>query len=597
MPRDSNIPLFLWIATAILAHLAWGGGADRVSHLIEERLDIQRFALAVQRHVRMQDQPIQVALLDKTDKPKPKPAEADKEQPPEKEPEKDPEKERDKEKSRHHQDTKKKEKKKPEKQAKRIVVPKLLPAKPTPKKKHPHKKADKAKKPAKPLPVIKHHNRIAVRQHLEDKNQKDNPTAEFIADHANKVAQQTQARITSTDQNDAHPTPGGHHSGPNSQPGDSDHTKIAQSENRPGEHDLAPNDPGKQQPKKVAMARTRPPPAQTPAPPRPARTERPAKAPARSSTKPAQSGQKAQKAVARTPASPDTVHAPGGSFSVPEAAQAKKGHKARKARKKRLPPRKSHDPLGLLGLGAPGRTKNGVQLNLTPRAALAVVGKKELRRERRLYAQRIKSAHLGSWKSVGIKRWRSAIENYVPSVKPGNQTALNTARVPFASYINGIHNRLHPIFADSFLASLDNLPKDNPMNNPDISTNLEIVLSRDDGHIVKMGVTKTSGVTAFDVAALESVQRASPFGAPPKEIVSPDGRVYLHWEFYRNPYYACSTYFARPFILKVKPKSAPPEVQPPPTHRYDPKEKPGHDRRHGSRQPPKPALEKHAALR
>ncbi len=579
MPRDSNIPLFLWIATAILAHLAWGGGADRVAHVIEERLDMQAFARAVQRHVRMQDQPIQIALLEKEDKPKPKPAEADKERPPEQEPEKDPEKERDKKPDK-HQDTKKKVKA----QAKPIIVPRLMPAKPA----APAKKA--AEKKAKPLPVIKQHNRIAVRQHVKDPNQKNNPTAEFIADQANTVKKQTQARITSTDQNDAHPTPGGHHSGPNQQPGDSDHTKIAQSEDRPGAPDRAPNDIPKDQPKKVAMTRLPPPTVQ----PEPARTERPS--PARSSTAPAQNGQKAQKAVAPTAASPDTIHAPGGGFSVPEAAAARQGQKAHKARKKRLPPRKTHDPLGLLGFGAPGRTKDGVELNLTPRAALAVIGKKELVRERRLDAQRRKSAHLGSWKSIGIQRWRSAIENYVPSVKPGNQTALNTARVPFASYINDIHNRIHPIFADSFLASLDNLPKSNPMNRPDISTNIEIVLSPDDGHIVRMGVTKTSGVTAFDVAALESVQRASPFGAAPKEIVSPDGRVYLHWEFWRNPYYACSTYFARPFILKVTPKSAPPEVQPPPTHPYDPKERPGHDRQ-GRLAPREPALEKQASLR
>ena len=43
-------------------------------------------------------------------------------------------------------------------------------------------------------------------------------------------------------------------------------------------------------------------------------------------------------------------------------------------------------------------------------------------------------------------------------MKPGNQTALNTAAVPFASYLNGMHNRIHPIFADSFLGSLDGLP-------------------------------------------------------------------------------------------------------------------------------------------
>ena len=115
----------------------------------------------------------------------------------------------------------------------------------------------------------------------------------------------------------------------------------------------------------------------------------------------------------------------------------------------------------------------------------------------------------------------------------------------------------------SFLASLSRLPNDHPMNRPDLRTNLEIIVSRTDGRLVDMGVTRSSGVTAFDVAALESVKRASPFGAPPSSIVSPDGNVYLHWEFYRDPWYACSTYFARPFILKAAPGSKPPKVVPP----------------------------------
>jgi TonB family protein len=131
------------------------------------------------------------------------------------------------------------------------------------------------------------------------------------------------------------------------------------------------------------------------------------------------------------------------------------------------------------------------------------------------------------------------------------------------------------------LASLDSLPGSHPMNRPQISTNLEIVLDQAEGRIVRMGITKTSGVTAFDIAALESVNRAQPFGPPPREIVSPDGNVYFHWEFWREPYYACSTYFARPYILKVKPKSAPPAIEPPPTRPGDPSEDPGGDQ-HGS---------------
>ena len=77
MPRESNIPLFLWIATAVLAHLMWGGGADRASNLIQERLDIKRFAVNVKRHVRLTNKPIEVAILDDTTKPAPPPPAAE----------------------------------------------------------------------------------------------------------------------------------------------------------------------------------------------------------------------------------------------------------------------------------------------------------------------------------------------------------------------------------------------------------------------------------------------------------------------------------------------------------------------------------------
>ncbi len=134
------------------------------------------------------------------------------------------------------------------------------------------------------------------------------------------------------------------------------------------------------------------------------------------------------------------------------------------------------------------------------------------------------------------------------SVKPGNQTALNTAQVPFASYLNGMHNRIHPIFADSFLESLDGLPANHPMNDQKLVTKLEIILTKD-GHLRRMGIVKTSGLTAFDVAALDAIDRAQPFGPAPTAIISPDGNVYLQWEFHRDEVYACSTQGAQPFIL------------------------------------------------
>ena len=127
--------------------------------------------------------------------------------------------------------------------------------------------------------------------------------------------------------------------------------------------------------------------------------------------------------------------------------------------------------------------------------------------------------------------------------------ALNAAAVPFASYLNGMHNRIHPIFADSFLDSLDSVPQSHPLNDQHLVTRLEIVLTKD-GSLKEMGVVRTSGITAFDIAALDSVERAQPFGPAPDVIVSPDGNVYFHWEFHRDEVYACSTIGARPFILR-----------------------------------------------
>ena len=79
---------------------------------------------------------------------------------------------------------------------------------------------------------------------------------------------------------------------------------------------------------------------------------------------------------------------------------------------------------------------------------------------------------------------------------------------------------------------------------------------------MKMGIVKTSGITAFDIAALDAVDRAQPFGPAPNAIVSPDGNVYLHWEFHRDEVYACSTMHARPFMLNGPPPSKE-ETQPP----------------------------------
>lgn len=570
MRREQHIPLFLWVTTAIVVHLVGGEGATKVVERLEETLDIRSFASDVRAHAKTAGAPLEVSLVmdetapendeaieetelddqlpesddesdpppDTTEEPEPEKAEELKEAPIEKpaEVEKEPEKE-----------------KVAEKPAEKDKVPDLeLP------------------KPQKPPPAP--NKRVAVDQHVEDKNQDDNPNAEFAGDEANHVKEETVARNTANDTDSAPATMGGPSGGVGEEPGNSDKDKLAQSSESEGRKDRVGGDPQPASERQAAQAA-----AAASATPPPASPASPARAPA-----PSQAGQTAQESRAATQSQEhvaDTVATPGGSYAVAKPQEASAAQRAQRAREARAGA-KQQSPTGMLGLGSRGVTQNGVNLNLSFQAAKAIVGADAIASLQKAEGERRLSEHRGKWQSMGLEKWKPALENYVSSVKPGNQTALNTARVPFARYLNHIHQRLHEIYAHDFLGHLDQLPADHPLNNREMSTHLEIALSREDGRIVKMGITKSSGVTAFDVGALESVEKAGPYGSPPGAIVSEDGNVYLHWEFHRRPEYACSTYFARPFIITGGQKSAPPRVEPPP--RPTEEEKTKRDERSGS---------------
>jgi outer membrane biosynthesis protein TonB len=108
-----------------------------------------------------------------------------------------------------------------------------------------------------------------------------------------------------------------------------------------------------------------------------------------------------------------------------------------------------------------------------------------------------------------------------------------------------------------------------------------------------MGIVKTSGITAFDIAALDAVDRAQPFGPAPTAIISADGNVYLHWEFHRDEVFACSTMNARPFLLNTPAPAQPtvptpfPPAGPPAKERGTPANP--NDSQEGRLEPPRPA--------
>ena len=134
MRREANIPLFLWITTAVVVHLLWSGGADQAAKVIEQRLDIQRFARTVQNHVRGVGAPVEIALIDDEKAP-----EKDVEQ---EEPDK-PDEAKDPDPKNAEKDDPEAEKKKPIKEA---VKPEKKPEAPPPEPKKPDEKKPEEEK-------------------------------------------------------------------------------------------------------------------------------------------------------------------------------------------------------------------------------------------------------------------------------------------------------------------------------------------------------------------------------------------------------------------------------------------------------------------
>lgn len=198
--------------------------------------------------------------------------------------------------------------------------------------------------------------------------------------------------------------------------------------------------------------------------------------------------------------------------------------------------------LGVRGLGA-ARALAALSPSMSTMAA--VYGESRLEQMRREVNERRAEAR-GSFASSWSAN-RASIENYIPEVAVGNQTALRTAASPFASYITSMHRGIHEHFADGFLAGLEHLPDSSPLQDRSLATEVEIVLEGN-GAIHRLGIVRSSGSLPFDVAALNAVRRAAPYGQAPGAVLSYDGKVYVHWGFHRD-HQQCGTFNARPFIL------------------------------------------------
>jgi TonB family protein len=191
----------------------------------------------------------------------------------------------------------------------------------------------------------------------------------------------------------------------------------------------------------------------------------------------------------------------------------------------------------------------GLNTNMAFQDYERIMGKEKVDEERQVAARKM-SSKKGRWERK-LEAIKSSLENFVPDVRPGNQTALKTRAHPFALYIARMHRRIHELWGFGFLEDLDNKRADYPLNDPNLWVNLEVSVNPD-GTVHKVTIAKTSGKTEFDVAAIDTVISSAPFEPTPEAIRSVDGRIYLRWGFYRN-WRQCGTFNVEPYILTEVP--------------------------------------------
>jgi TonB family protein len=117
-----------------------------------------------------------------------------------------------------------------------------------------------------------------------------------------------------------------------------------------------------------------------------------------------------------------------------------------------------------------------------------------------------------------------------------------------------MHRSIHKLWGFGALEDWDELPGSSPLNDSKLSTTLEMVLNRD-GTVDKVAVVRASGYLPFDAAAIDVAFNAGPYPDPPRAIRSPNGKIYVHWQFHRDER-QCATSGVDYFILDNPPGGA-----------------------------------------
>ena len=127
----------------------------------------------------------------------------------------------------------------------------------------------------------------------------------------------------------------------------------------------------------------------------------------------------------------------------------------------------------------------------------------------------------------------STISDYIPQVKVGGFTALNTDQFIYYTFYSRINEQIR----NRWISNIQNIIYQTPQNvmnqwsaMPQV-TQLEVLLDPK-GHFVRAILYRHAQSKNLDEAAVSAFRRASPFNNPPSELVKSDGYIHLYYIFH-----------------------------------------------------------------
>ncbi|MCB1215591.1 MAG: energy transducer TonB [Deltaproteobacteria bacterium] len=120
------------------------------------------------------------------------------------------------------------------------------------------------------------------------------------------------------------------------------------------------------------------------------------------------------------------------------------------------------------------------------------------------------------------------VHDYLPGIKIGNKTYLNTQAMPNVQYFT----RLKRIFRLRFnpTEALRQHFQYNRVVVAQVNTTLGVEVHAD-GSLKKAFVIKSSGINAYDKESLLTVRQSAPFSRPPQNLLAEDGVLRMTWHF------------------------------------------------------------------